>query len=137
MVEREKEVISPNRTSPIATPVTKSKFDSLIIHPILPYYTITTRLPHSTLPKQNSSLDPSQPNHYRPFKQPDNIHICDGSDKENSMLLSLMTSNGMVRKLDAYENKFVQSCRLQCYKLYYLTIRPKYITIYPYNLTNI
>lgn len=36
--------------------------------------------------------------------QPDNIHICDGSDEENELILNLMKDNGMIVKLKKYEN---------------------------------
>ena len=45
-------------------------------------------------------------NHYKqyPLLQPDKIHVCDGTDAENSDLLTLMTGNGMISKLNAYDN---------------------------------
>lgn len=36
--------------------------------------------------------------------QPNNIHICDGSDSENKSLLQLMLQKGMIKKLPKYEN---------------------------------
>lgn len=36
--------------------------------------------------------------------QPDNIHICDGSEAENDMLLSLLEKEGMIKKLKKHEN---------------------------------
>jgi len=36
--------------------------------------------------------------------QPDNVHICDGSEKENNYLLALMQKQGMIEPLNKYEN---------------------------------
>lgn len=36
--------------------------------------------------------------------QPEAIHICDGSEEENKKILALMVEQGMVKKLDKYEN---------------------------------
>lgn len=36
--------------------------------------------------------------------QPDNIHICDGSDAENDYLLNLMQKQGLITPLEKYEN---------------------------------
>lgn len=36
--------------------------------------------------------------------QPDNIHICDGSEAENDMLLSLLEKEGMIKKLKKHDN---------------------------------
>ncbi|XP_068119624.1 phosphoenolpyruvate carboxykinase, cytosolic [GTP]-like [Hyperolius riggenbachi] len=36
--------------------------------------------------------------------QPDNIHICDGSEEENKRLLHQMEENGMIKRLPKYEN---------------------------------
>lgn len=36
--------------------------------------------------------------------QPDNLHICDGSENENDYLLNLMLKQGMITPLPKYEN---------------------------------
>ncbi|NWI52124.1 PCKGC protein, partial [Calyptomena viridis] len=36
--------------------------------------------------------------------QPENIHICDGSEEENKKLLDIMVEQGMIKKLSKYEN---------------------------------
>lgn len=36
--------------------------------------------------------------------QPDNLHICDGSESENDYLLNLMLKQGMITPLPKYEN---------------------------------
>ncbi|XP_027737052.1 phosphoenolpyruvate carboxykinase, cytosolic [GTP] isoform X2 [Empidonax traillii] len=36
--------------------------------------------------------------------QPENIHICDGSEEENKKILDIMVEQGMVKKLRKYEN---------------------------------
>ncbi|BFZ13452.1 hypothetical protein BsWGS_16490 [Bradybaena similaris] len=36
--------------------------------------------------------------------RPDNIHICDGSDKENDLLLYILQKDGIIKKLPKYEN---------------------------------
>ncbi|NXA03370.1 PCKGC protein, partial [Sapayoa aenigma] len=36
--------------------------------------------------------------------QPENIHICDGSEEENKKILDIMVEQGMVKKLSKYEN---------------------------------
>ncbi|NXS10309.1 PCKGC protein, partial [Neodrepanis coruscans] len=36
--------------------------------------------------------------------QPENIHICDGSEEENKKLLGIMVEQGMIKKLSKYEN---------------------------------
>ncbi|NXI29671.1 PCKGC protein, partial [Sterrhoptilus dennistouni] len=36
--------------------------------------------------------------------QPDCIHICDGSEEENKKLLDIMVEQGMIKKLNKYEN---------------------------------
>ncbi|NXF07679.1 PCKGC protein, partial [Smithornis capensis] len=36
--------------------------------------------------------------------QPENIHICDGSEEENKKLLDIMVEQGMIKKLNKYEN---------------------------------
>ncbi|NXP25020.1 PCKGC protein, partial [Scytalopus superciliaris] len=36
--------------------------------------------------------------------QPENIHICDGSEEENKKILDIMVEQGMVKKLNKYEN---------------------------------
>lgn len=36
--------------------------------------------------------------------QPECIHICDGSDEENKKLLDIMVEQGMIKKLNKYEN---------------------------------
>lgn len=36
--------------------------------------------------------------------QPDNLHICDGSESENDYLLNLMLKHGMITSLPKYEN---------------------------------
>lgn len=36
--------------------------------------------------------------------QPDNIHICDGSEEENKLMLRLLQSNGTIHALTKYEN---------------------------------
>lgn len=39
--------------------------------------------------------------------QPECIHICDGSDEENKKLLDIMVEQGMIKKLNKYENWWV------------------------------
>ncbi len=41
--------------------------------------------------------------------QPDAIHICDGSESENNMLLEEMVQSGEIKKLPKYENWYEQS----------------------------
>lgn len=36
--------------------------------------------------------------------QPEFIHICDGSEAENKKILELMAEQGMIKKLEKYEN---------------------------------
>lgn len=36
--------------------------------------------------------------------EPDHIHICDGSEAENGRLLARMQEDGVIRKLDKYDN---------------------------------
>ncbi|NXC36462.1 PCKGC protein, partial [Campylorhamphus procurvoides] len=36
--------------------------------------------------------------------QPENIHICDGSEEENKKILDIMVEQGMIKKLKKYEN---------------------------------
>jgi len=36
--------------------------------------------------------------------QPDNIHICDGSEEENKYLLEFMKNDGLIEPLTKYEN---------------------------------
>jgi hypothetical protein len=36
--------------------------------------------------------------------QPDEIHICDGSEEENQVLLSMLEKNGSVKKLSKHKN---------------------------------
>ncbi|XP_027501697.1 phosphoenolpyruvate carboxykinase, cytosolic [GTP] isoform X1 [Corapipo altera] len=36
--------------------------------------------------------------------QPENIHICDGSEEENKKILDIMVKQGMIKKLSKYEN---------------------------------
>ena len=36
--------------------------------------------------------------------QPDEIHICDGSDEENQILLSMLEKNGSVKRLKKMQN---------------------------------
>ncbi|NXF75064.1 PCKGC protein, partial [Sclerurus mexicanus] len=36
--------------------------------------------------------------------QPENIHICDGSEEENTKILDIMVEQGMIKKLNKYEN---------------------------------
>ncbi|XP_050169697.1 phosphoenolpyruvate carboxykinase, cytosolic [GTP] [Myiozetetes cayanensis] len=36
--------------------------------------------------------------------QPENIHICDGSEEENKKILDIMVEQGMIKKLSKYEN---------------------------------
>lgn len=36
--------------------------------------------------------------------QPDRIQVCNGSDAENQQLIDLMVKQGMLEKLDKYEN---------------------------------
>ncbi|KFU90402.1 Phosphoenolpyruvate carboxykinase, cytosolic [GTP] [Chaetura pelagica] len=36
--------------------------------------------------------------------QPESIHICDGSEEENKKLLDIMVEQGMIKKLNKYEN---------------------------------
>lgn len=36
--------------------------------------------------------------------QPDKIHICDGSERENKMLLETLEKAGMAKRLTKYEN---------------------------------
>lgn len=36
--------------------------------------------------------------------QPDEVHICDGSEKENNYLLGIMERQGMIERLTKYEN---------------------------------
>lgn len=44
--------------------------------------------------------------------QPDSLHICDGSDEENRAILSQLEEQGMVKKLQKYDNWYV---KLRCY----------------------
>lgn len=39
--------------------------------------------------------------------QPENIHICDGSEEENKKILDIMVEQGMIKKLSKYENWWV------------------------------
>lgn len=39
--------------------------------------------------------------------EPDSIHICDGSEAENSILLRLMLRQGTIRPLPKYDNWWV------------------------------
>lgn len=43
--------------------------------------------------------------------QPDALHICDGSDEENELLLSKLQENDMMKRLNKYENWYVSSGR--------------------------
>lgn len=36
--------------------------------------------------------------------QPDNIHVCDGSEQENAALVNQLLNVGMLKKLPKYEN---------------------------------
>ena len=36
--------------------------------------------------------------------QPDSVHICDGSEAENSALLAVLQHQGMVKPLPKYDN---------------------------------
>lgn len=36
--------------------------------------------------------------------QPDDIHICDGSEQENRQLLELMEAQGTLKRLKKYDN---------------------------------
>lgn len=36
--------------------------------------------------------------------QPDSLHICDGSDEENQAILSQLEEQGMIKKLQKYDN---------------------------------
>ena len=36
--------------------------------------------------------------------QPDNIHVCDGSEEENTALVNQLLNIGMLKKLPKYEN---------------------------------
>uniref|UniRef100_A0A0B7A286 phosphoenolpyruvate carboxykinase (GTP) n=1 Tax=Arion vulgaris TaxID=1028688 RepID=A0A0B7A286_9EUPU len=36
--------------------------------------------------------------------KPDNIHICDGSDKENEILMYILQRDGLIKKLPKYQN---------------------------------
>ena len=36
--------------------------------------------------------------------QPDQIHICDGSEEENQQLLSHMEEEGVIKRLKKYDN---------------------------------
>jgi phosphoenolpyruvate carboxykinase (GTP) len=36
--------------------------------------------------------------------QPDEIHICDGSEEENKLLLSMLEGNGSVKRLKKLQN---------------------------------
>ncbi|XP_075427760.1 phosphoenolpyruvate carboxykinase, cytosolic [GTP] [Ascaphus truei] len=36
--------------------------------------------------------------------QPDSVHICDGSEEENTKMLRLMEKTGMIKRLEKYEN---------------------------------
>lgn len=36
--------------------------------------------------------------------QPDNIQVCDGSELENQELIDIMVKEGVLEKLDKYEN---------------------------------
>ncbi|OXB59321.1 hypothetical protein ASZ78_011854 [Callipepla squamata] len=36
--------------------------------------------------------------------QPENVHICDGSEEENKKILDIMVEQGMIKKLSKYEN---------------------------------
>jgi phosphoenolpyruvate carboxykinase (GTP) len=37
--------------------------------------------------------------------QPDKVHICDGTEAENTQLLNLMQQQGMIKPLSKYDNK--------------------------------
>lgn len=39
--------------------------------------------------------------------QPECIHICDGSEEENKKILDIMVEQGMIKKLNKYENWWV------------------------------
>lgn len=39
--------------------------------------------------------------------QPDSLHICDGSDEENRSILTQLEEQGMIKKLNKYENWWV------------------------------
>lgn len=36
--------------------------------------------------------------------QPDSLHICDGTEKENSKILNFLESEGVIKPLTKYEN---------------------------------
>lgn len=36
--------------------------------------------------------------------KPDAVHICDGSDKENQLMVSEMIKSGELKKLSKYDN---------------------------------
>lgn len=60
--------------------------------------------------KANNSLDilPSKVQEYVREKiqlcQPENFHVCDGSDEENQQLLNYMEQAGIIRRLKKYKN---------------------------------
>ena len=39
--------------------------------------------------------------------QPDKIHICDGSDEENQLLIDSLVAEGIIQPLPKYENWLV------------------------------
>lgn len=43
--------------------------------------------------------------------QPDSLHICDGSDEENRVILTQLEEQGMIKKLPKYDNWYVQLVR--------------------------
>lgn len=64
----------------------------------------------ATLQIPNGDLDKLQP-HIREYVQekialcqPDDVHICDGSETENNMFLSQLEKEGMIKRLTKHEN---------------------------------
>lgn len=39
--------------------------------------------------------------------QPDSLHICDGSDEENRAILTQLEEQGMIKRLQKYDNWYV------------------------------
>ena len=67
----------------------------------------TWRASSHAVPKESSQLSPK----VRSFVeekakqcQPKDIHICDGSEAENKLLLDLMQKQGMIEPLPKYDN---------------------------------
>lgn len=84
---------------PIINPLLDEKQTSLI-------KTFTTR--HNVIYSSDITRVPKNVQQYIEEKaklcQPDKIHICDGTDEENKMLLDLLEKNGSIQRLKKMDN---------------------------------